>query len=364
LIAAVTTLALAWLAAPEPTLALNAYIANSGDNTVSVIDEATNTVVTNVGANPFGVAATPDGSRVYVTNQGGDSVSVIDTATNMVIGTIHGVGPEPTGVAVTPDCSKVYVANRGSDSVSVIDTATNTVETITVGLLPIGVVVAPDGSKVYVTKESDNTVSVITTASDPRFFKICKNQTYALCAVANCFVLDGLSYCKCDVMSGDSISLPFNYDDNQDICSINAAGVENGYMASTFSTPPSVEPPNGDMALYDCPRTSVGAYAQCDGGLCFASTEGKSFPGFEGPLKQNEIICSCPITQPTSPPPPVGFRIAGPYPCQSSHFQYCNIANPKTGSTIYVGAPTGAAALLSKLLYGKVSKFNRCPQAH
>ena len=163
-------------------------------------------------------------------------------------------------------------------------------------------------------------------------------------------------------MSGDSISLPFNIDNNQDICSINAAGAENGYMASTFSSSPSVEPPSGDKAVYDCPgRASNDAYAQCDGGICFTSTEGKSFPGFEGPLKQNEIVCSCPITQP-KPPKPVGFQIAGPYPCQKSFFQYCKsaIANTKTGSTIYVGAPTGSAVLLSKLLYGKVPDFNHC----
>jgi hypothetical protein len=163
-------------------------------------------------------------------------------------------------------------------------------------------------------------------------------------------------------MSGDSITLPFNYD-SQDICSINAAGAENGYMASTFSLPPSVQPPSGDMAVYDCPGvTSDGAYAQCDGGICFTSTEGKSFPGFAGPLMQNELICSCPITQPT-PPNQVGFQIAGPYPCQDTFFKYCKsaTANTKTGSTIYVGAPTGTVALLSKLLYGKVPTFNHCP---
>jgi hypothetical protein len=200
------------------------------------------------------------------------------------------------------------------------------------------------------------------TPASPHFFKICKNQTYALCAVARCFVFNGLAYCKCDVMSGDSISLPFNYDDNKDICSVNAMGAENGYVASTFSSSPAVEPPNGDKAVYDCPgRTSDGAYAQCDGGICFTSTEGKSFPGFEGSLKENEIICSCPITQ-AKPPKPVGFQIAGPYPCQKSFFQYCKsaTANTKTGSTIFVGAPTGTAAVLSKLLYGNVPAFNHC----
>jgi hypothetical protein len=40
-------------------------------------------------------------------------------------------------------------------------------------------------------------------------FKVCKNQTYALCAAARCNVYDGVAYCQCDVKQGDSISLPF-----------------------------------------------------------------------------------------------------------------------------------------------------------
>ena len=42
----------------------------------------------------------------------------------------------------------------------------------------------------------------------PEVFKICQRQTYALCALANCFVMDGVSYCKCDVKFGNSISEP------------------------------------------------------------------------------------------------------------------------------------------------------------
>ncbi len=61
----------------SPSFAQNAYITNWGTgsgSTVSVIDTKTNTVVTAIdvvtpsfGA-PFGVAVTPDGSKVYVTD--------------------------------------------------------------------------------------------------------------------------------------------------------------------------------------------------------------------------------------------------------------------------------------------------------
>ena len=72
------------------------YVANNGDNTVSVIDTATNTVVATipVGAGASGVAVTPDGTKVYVTNSASNNVSVIGTATNTVVKTIP-VGTSP-----------------------------------------------------------------------------------------------------------------------------------------------------------------------------------------------------------------------------------------------------------------------------
>ncbi len=42
-------------------------------------------------------------------------------------------------------------------------------------------------------------------------FVICEKQQYALCAQASCFVYDGVAYCKCDIMEGDSISLQLSY---------------------------------------------------------------------------------------------------------------------------------------------------------
>jgi YVTN family beta-propeller protein len=90
----------------------------------------------NVGYGPWGVAASPDGSKVYVTNAEG-TVSVIDTATYNVTATIE-VQDFPIGVSVTPDGSRVYVTNSDSNNVSVIDTATNTViATVKVGSNPV-----------------------------------------------------------------------------------------------------------------------------------------------------------------------------------------------------------------------------------
>lgn len=201
-----------------------------------------------------------------------------------------------------------------------------------------------------------------TSAEAGKPFTICKKQTYALCATAKCTVLDGVSYCKCDVEHGDSISLTDPTDEG-DICTFNAQGEKNGYMVSTFSPPPSVQKPNGDQAVYDCDKsTSTGAYAQCDGGVCFKSTRGQNFPGFPEKLKTSEIICSCPAVVADPDTAKIGFQIVGPYPCEKKFFNYCNAAKANTdnGSSLYVGAPTGSARFLSRKLTGQPIRLNRC----
>ena len=101
---AIATFAVSCLIGNAQTLAQNAYI--TGGNGMSVIDTATDTVTTTIPVGFFGVAVTPDGSKVYVPNSGFTTVSVIDAATSAVTATI-GVGIGPFGAAVTPDGSRV-----------------------------------------------------------------------------------------------------------------------------------------------------------------------------------------------------------------------------------------------------------------
>lgn len=235
---------------------------------------------------------------------------------------------------------------------------------LTMTLLGPGSAGAEQGNSTTVNPRVPGSVNRELVAGSPEFFKICHNQTYALCAVASCYVYNQVAYCKCDVENGDSISLPFQVD-GEDVCDVNANGAANGYMVSTFSLPDSVLA-GGNMALYTCAAgKSDGAYGQCDGGFCFTSTEASpSFPGFDGPLAADQIICSCPITVADPDTPSFGYQIAGPYPCQDDFFQNCQSANTNksTGTTIPVGAPTGTARILSLLLNGPpVPPINRCP---
>ena len=159
-----------WVAfAPDGT---TAYVANYDDDTVSVIDTATNATKVGfsagitVGDGPTGVAFSPDGTTAYVANWFDDTVSVINTTTNTVTSTIT-VGDGPALVAVSPDGTTAYVTNTKDDTVSVINTTTNTVtSTITVGDNPLGLAVSPDGTTAYVTNWLDDNVSVINTTTN------------------------------------------------------------------------------------------------------------------------------------------------------------------------------------------------------
>jgi YVTN family beta-propeller protein len=147
---------------------VNAYVANQRNNTVAVIDTTSNTITTTipVGANPAGLALTPDRVFLYVVNVTGNTVSVIATATNAVVATVP-VGTIPFGIAITPDGAFAYVVNLRGNSVSVIATATNTVAaTVPVGIAPVAIAITPDGAFAYVVNQGSNNVSVIATASN------------------------------------------------------------------------------------------------------------------------------------------------------------------------------------------------------
>ena len=133
-----------------------AYIPNSGDDTVSVIDTASNTVVATVavGDRPFAVAVLPDGSRAYITNSESDTVSVIAAPSHSVIATIP-VGPAPVSVVAAPNGGRVYVGNYGRSgpgerSVSVIDVASGSVIDTILRDGVSSVAITPDGTRLYV----------------------------------------------------------------------------------------------------------------------------------------------------------------------------------------------------------------------
>jgi serine/threonine protein kinase, bacterial len=143
-----------------------AYVANTGSNSVSVVDTVRHTVTatTAVGRHPVGVAVDPSTRTVYVTNYDDSSVSVIDIASNTVIASV-GVGSHPGGVVVDPDARIAYATNGDNSSVSVIDVTTHTVTaTVPTGKGPSRVAIDRNAHRLFVTT-ADPTVTVIDTTN-------------------------------------------------------------------------------------------------------------------------------------------------------------------------------------------------------
>ncbi|MGE0315729.1 MAG: beta-propeller fold lactonase family protein [Lautropia sp.] len=93
------------------------FVANSGDDSVWVFDATSYAVLAKipVGAEPYGLAFTPNGKRLFIANARSNSVSIVDPIAYSVSATISDVGAEPRGIAVTSDGDaddddeKVYV---------------------------------------------------------------------------------------------------------------------------------------------------------------------------------------------------------------------------------------------------------------
>ena len=133
------------------------YIANTGSNTVAVLNTDNDTIARTITlpprSRPVDVAVNPDGRYLYTADGGSNRVSVLDTRARRVVASVR-VGTQPLSVAVAPDGKTVYAANSGSGDVSVIDARTNrVVRAIPTGRFPSGVAVTRDGASVYVTNE-------------------------------------------------------------------------------------------------------------------------------------------------------------------------------------------------------------------
>lgn len=148
---------------------LTAYVPNLNSDNVSVVNLVTNTLITTislpVGSMPYGSVVNNEAiaTKAYITNSGNGTVSVIDTILNEVIAIIP-VGNNPRPIAINEAGTFVYVGNFDDDSISVIDTLTNTVvETLNGISSPAGLVTnssAPN-TFLYVTNFDDDTVTVL-----------------------------------------------------------------------------------------------------------------------------------------------------------------------------------------------------------
>ncbi len=102
-----------------------AYVANTNNNTVSVVNISSDHVVATipVGVSPWAVALAPDGSKLFVSNTGSPaSISVINTADNRVVATIPLEGP-CYSLSISPDGQQLFAPNYNDGVIAVLSTS-------------------------------------------------------------------------------------------------------------------------------------------------------------------------------------------------------------------------------------------------
>jgi YVTN family beta-propeller protein len=149
-----------------------AYAANSGSNTVSVIDLKARREVAQVGTGEQPVAArvTPDGNTVVVANRGGNSVSLIDATSRRVRAIFEGC-PGAGDAVILPDSSKTFVACTGGHQLMAIGLARaqqpDRLEAMMdVGRAPVHLALKPDGGELFVSNSLSDTISEVVTTTD------------------------------------------------------------------------------------------------------------------------------------------------------------------------------------------------------
>jgi len=108
------------------------YVTDDTDNLVYEIDEDDLSIsgTFTVGEAPKGIALDQSGKYVVVANSGDDTVSIINVAVISFVSAPIDVGSSPFGVAISHDDSSAYITNTSDDSVSKINLDDFSVTTI------------------------------------------------------------------------------------------------------------------------------------------------------------------------------------------------------------------------------------------
>src|SRR5258705_1573879 len=151
-----------------------AYVSNERDGTITVINIASDEVVSTIkmDARPRGIRISPDNKQVcvalsyWVNRQGEDKIACVDINSEKLAAK-YDAGTDPEQFILSGDGKRLYVANEDVGRASVTDLTTNRIiASQLVGLEPEGVAISPDQRWVYVTSETSSTVSVIDTATN------------------------------------------------------------------------------------------------------------------------------------------------------------------------------------------------------
>jgi YVTN family beta-propeller protein len=154
-----------------------AYVANSGSNSVSIVDLKTRREIGIAGAGegPGLARISPDGKSLVVTNRTGNSVSILGGSGGagswQVRKVIEGC-PGATNALILPDSSKAFVTCSGGHQVMVIALAragsansparADALEALLdVGHSPVHLALKPDGGEIFVSNFDSDSISEI-----------------------------------------------------------------------------------------------------------------------------------------------------------------------------------------------------------
>lgn len=145
------------------------YVPLAGDDTIEVIDaeagEIINHVRLNTGDHPQEPALVPDGSLLFTANSGSDTVSVVDTASLIEVDRIP-VGKGPRSVLMGRGGTRAYVFSARSNTVSVVDVASRSLAaTIVTVAEPMRGEFSRNGDRLYVIHANSPYLTVIDPSS-------------------------------------------------------------------------------------------------------------------------------------------------------------------------------------------------------
>jgi YVTN family beta-propeller protein len=119
-----------------------------------------------VGSRDEGFDVSPDGKEAWIANSGDGTVSVIDLTSKRVTATLQVDVKSANRLKFTPDGKRVLVSLLGGADLVVIDVGQHKVEKrIPIGHGAAGILVQPDGKRAYVACTPDDYVAIIDLSS-------------------------------------------------------------------------------------------------------------------------------------------------------------------------------------------------------
>jgi YVTN family beta-propeller protein len=144
------------------------YCANAGSNTVTIINQLTNEIITGleVGTQPTMLLYNTVSNKIYCANKISSDISVIDGLTDEIINVIT-VPARPSALLFDSIYNKLYCTNDLSGLLTIIDGVRDEIiGQIQVGACPVSLAYNSINHKIYCANSDDHTVTVIDVLGD------------------------------------------------------------------------------------------------------------------------------------------------------------------------------------------------------